>query len=180
MIKGVTFFSAVDSNLLGSCFAAVFGKLPSVHIDGSVFFLHTSADTKISDVALCSVESAARLNPSKRVIVYSNTWEDSLFRELPGNVYITPLDIFGIFEDYPSYRNWYKSRVWMSGFSINNLANALRLVILHARGGSYLDTDVLTLRKLSKIHSNAIGVESIVNSTVTLNSAIFANFKKSN
>ena len=157
----------------------VFGKLPSVHLDGSIFFLHTSADTQISDVTLCSIESAARHHPSKRVIIYSNTWSEGLFRELPGNVYVTPLDVLAIFENYPAYTQWYKSRVWMLGFSINNLANALRLVVLHAKGGYYLDTDILVLRSLVGVHNNSIGVESIVNDSVVINSAILAKFEKS-
>ena len=156
----------------------IFGKLPSIHRDGSIFLLHTSVDTDISDVTLCSVESAARNNPSLDVIIYSNSWNESLFVELPGNVHVTPLNVLEIFEEYPEYLQWYKSRVWMSGFAINNLANALRLVLLHAKGGYYIDTDILVLRSFVDIPSNSLGVELVINGSVVINSAIMANFDK--
>jgi len=156
----------------------LFGKLPSIHRDGSIFLLHTSVDEDISDVTLCSVESAARTNPSLDVIIYSNSWNESLFDELPANVHVTPLNVLEILEEYPEYTQWYKSRVWMSGFAINNLANALRLVILHAKGGYYIDTDILVLRSLLDIPSNSLGVELVINGSVVINSAIMANFDK--
>ena len=35
-------------------------KLPPIHTRNSIFFVHTSAEEKISDVARCSIESTAR------------------------------------------------------------------------------------------------------------------------
>ena len=59
-------------------------KLPKVHVKNSIFFLHTSAEKEISNIARCTIESAARYNPSTRIIVYSNAWneDDTIIRRL--------------------------------------------------------------------------------------------------
>ena len=49
-------------------------KLPTIHTRNSIFFLHTSAEEKISDIARCSIESAARKNPGRRIVVVAEAF----------------------------------------------------------------------------------------------------------
>lgn len=160
-------------------------KLPKVHVKNSIFFLHTSAEKEISNIARCTIESAARYNPSTRIIVYSNAWNEDDTIAIHPNVYVTSYNISEIFQEYPSFTKWYHSRVWKTGYPVNNLANALRLVILHqSGGGTYLDTDVLVLRGFDALGPNSIGIEELnkdnENIFITVNSAVMVNFEQSN
>ena len=52
--------TAIMLMLLGLFLRLALAKLPAIHKRNSIFFVHTSAEEKISDVARCSIESAAR------------------------------------------------------------------------------------------------------------------------
>eukprot|EP00005_Dracoamoeba_jomungandri_P010923 CAMPEP_0174277264 /NCGR_PEP_ID=MMETSP0439-20130205/60833_1 /TAXON_ID=0 /ORGANISM="Stereomyxa ramosa, Strain Chinc5" /LENGTH=162 /DNA_ID=CAMNT_0015369565 /DNA_START=76 /DNA_END=561 /DNA_ORIENTATION=+ len=41
--------------------------------------------------------------------------------------------------------NWFQSNKWKGEFSVNNLSNALRLVLLYKYGGVYFDTDMVSV-----------------------------------
>jgi len=166
----------------------VVAKLPDVHVKNSIFFLHTSAERDILNISRCAIESAARKNPSTRIIVYSNAWNENDIVSLHPNVFLTTYNISEIFQGYPTFTQWYSSRLWKTGYPVINLADALRLVILHqSGGGSYLDTDVLVLRNFDSVTSNAVGIENVIKSVngkgdtvmndVTVNSAILVNFE---
>ena len=163
-------------------------KLPTIHTRNSIFFLHTSAEEKISDIARCSIESAARKNPGRRIVVYSNGWPVRKISIIHPNVYVTRYNVSEILEDYPFFLSWYHSSKWKQGFPIVNLADALRLVILHqSQGGTYMDLDMLSFQSLGIVGDNAIGVETmhsvqksptVDSDKFTVNSAILANFNE--
>eukprot|EP00943_MAST-04B_sp_MAST-4B-sp1_P004100 g4100.t1 len=161
----------------------VIAKLPDIHLKGSIFFLHTSAESSISNIARCAIESAARSNPSRRVIVYSNGWKQDEVVGIHTNVYFSTYNVLDIFEGYPQFLNWYRSSLWKLGYPVNNLSNALRLVILHQSGGTYMDTDIISLKNLDTLAPNSIGVENMQqlgDDEIIVNSAVMANFETSN
>ena len=157
-----------------------------------VFFVHTSSETELSMVASCAVESAARFNPNKRVVLHSNTWTKSAISHLSPNVMIKRFDLESLFAHTP-LEKWFRHVArWKKGFPLNNLSNGIRLAILLKEGGTYLDTDMIVVKPFSQnLYRNAVGVEADEGELadvlhmkndygMNVNTAAFLNFDRQN
>lgn len=51
-----------------------------------IFFVHTSMEKSPGIMESCAIESASRQNPSKRIVVYSNAYQDTKLKILGSNV----------------------------------------------------------------------------------------------
>ena len=132
---------------IGLLFAVGASLLPLASTQGSSLF--TSSE-KSSRWLSCAVESAARLNPDKRVVLHSNTWTDQAVRHLPPNVRIQRFNLPGLFHGTPLL-GWFRNIArWKKGFPLNNLSNGIRLAMLFKYGGTYLDTDMIVVKNLAQ------------------------------
>ncbi|KAM5289163.1 lactosylceramide 4-alpha-galactosyltransferase [Ctenodactylus gundi] len=154
------------------------GPTSGAPAEGTIFFLETSGSTDPSFLFACSVESAARAHPERRVAV--------LMRGLPPappaparpglaplrcfpNVRLRPLELGRLFRGTP-LAAWHAAGpgLWEPHRSAV-LSDAARLALLWKAGGVYLDTDVIVLRSLRPLR-NALGAQS----RYVLNGAVLA------
>ena len=54
---------------------------------------------------------------------------------------------------------WYKRGAWRKGYVLNNLSNAIRLILLARHGGRYYDLDVLHVRGVPATVHNVVALE---------------------
>ena len=123
-----------------------------------IFFLDSSGDrNEPYFLTLCAVESAALQNPGHDVHVYSNAFDTQTWSHISSHIKVLPFEPLiwmgseASARDFDAMRQWYLSDASAKGFAINNIANAMRLVLLYKHGGTYLDTDVLSLKPLSSL-----------------------------
>uniref|UniRef100_H3A0X3 Alpha 1,4-glycosyltransferase domain-containing protein n=2 Tax=Latimeria chalumnae TaxID=7897 RepID=H3A0X3_LATCH len=125
---------------------------------GKVLFVETTDRLDPSPLAACAIESAARTYLDREVHFYmkgikEETLEEQirqhktlqLLSQLK-NVQIQPLDFVSLFEGTPLLA-WYKERQpEREQYAIHILADACRLVLVWKYGGTYLDTDIISLQ----------------------------------
>ncbi|XP_060691016.1 lactosylceramide 4-alpha-galactosyltransferase-like [Hemiscyllium ocellatum] len=146
-------------------------KCPHPSTDPGIMFLQTSSQLNPSSLAMCGIESAARLNPNKPVYYFMKAFNGNIsayrdpeyngIRLLSSfkNVIILPLNPKELFNNTP-LAGWYekvdpsKERYWF-----HVLADGCRLALLWKYGGIYLDTDIISLKPLE--FQNFIGAESV-------------------
>jgi FkbM family methyltransferase len=123
-----------------------------------IFFLDSSGDrNEPYFITLCAVESAAVQNPGHEVHVYSNAFDTQTWSHVSSHIKVLPFEPLiwmgsdASARDFDAMRQWYLSDASAEGFAINNIADAMRLVLLYKHGGTYLDTDVLSLKPLSSL-----------------------------
>ncbi|XP_060689949.1 alpha-1,4-N-acetylglucosaminyltransferase-like [Hemiscyllium ocellatum] len=139
------------------------------------FFLQTSSELNPKPLVMCSIESAARLNPNKPVYFFMKalTGNVSAFREpeykaIPllssfKNVIILPLNFKELFNNTP-LAGWYeKADPSKEVYWIHVLSDACRMTSLWKYGGIYLDTDVISIKPLE--FGNFIVAESEIHSS---------------
>ena len=131
-----------------------------------LFFLDSSADAHAPSFNFrCSVESAVRHNPGHDVRVYSNGLDPEAWHNVSTRITVEPFDPIQWMHEAAArdesgvlreVQQWYRDRAFETGYPFNNLANAMRLVLLYGRGGTYLDTDVLSVKPLSSLEGHNI------------------------
>jgi hypothetical protein len=143
----------------------------------NIFFIRTSAEQRLSQADTCAVSSAASHNRDARVYVLSNSiaqCDAVLQREQP-QVSVLRFRYEHAFANLTGLQEWHSAALWMGDFQENNLGNALRLALLFAYGGVYLDSDILTLRPLDVAQQNGRIVATVgLESAEYLNNAVLA------
>ena len=116
----------------------------------NIFFLHTSSEKTLGPFQRCAVESAARFNPEATVTVFSNSLkrEPLLSLGLGPNVRLERFSYDAEFSAVsPELAAWFHAGSWAAGgYCHVNLADALRLALLYSRGGTYFDTDMVSVK----------------------------------
>ncbi|GCC21225.1 hypothetical protein chiPu_0019692 [Chiloscyllium punctatum] len=125
-----------------------------------IMFVQTSGELNPSPLTMCSVESAARLNPDKPVYFFMTAFNDDIskyqepeYKGIPllssfKNVIILPLNPKELFNSTP-LAGWYeKIDPSKETFWFHVLADGCRLALLWKYGGIYLDTDVISIKPL--------------------------------
>ncbi|XP_020391314.2 lactosylceramide 4-alpha-galactosyltransferase-like [Rhincodon typus] len=146
-------------------------KHPHLSTQPGIMFLQTSSQLNLSPLAMCGIESAARLNPNKPVYFFMiafngnvSAYREPEYETIPllssfKNVVILPLKPRELFSDTP-LAGWYekvdpsKERYWF-----HVLADGCRLALLWKYGGIYLDTDIISIKPLD--FRNFVGAESV-------------------
>ncbi|XP_077193968.1 lactosylceramide 4-alpha-galactosyltransferase [Paroedura picta] len=135
----------------------------------NVYFVETSEQLKLNFLLMCSVESAARVHPEARIIVFIKGFANYNFtlRKQLGISFLTcfnntefkALDMKDLFMDTP-LADWYAvaQHRW-EPFFVPVLSDACRLAIMWKFGGIYLDTDFIVLKSLKNL-SNVLGTQS--------------------
>ncbi|XP_069755461.1 alpha-1,4-N-acetylglucosaminyltransferase-like isoform X1 [Narcine bancroftii] len=129
-------------------------------MESRIMFVETTDNMEPTPLAVCAVESAAHQNPDKQIYYFMKGFSGNLSQyplpEYRGihllssleNVVILPLNAMELFEGTP-LKSWYlkvnpeKEKYWIRVFS-----DACRLALIWKYGGTYLDTDIISLRPL--------------------------------
>ncbi|XP_067850865.1 alpha-1,4-N-acetylglucosaminyltransferase-like [Heptranchias perlo] len=135
-------------------------NLPNPTTKSGIIFVETTDKVEPTPLAVCSVESAARLNPDKRIYYFMKGFSGNLtqyphpeYAGIPllssmSNVVLLPLNVSALFEDTP-LKDWYqKVNPDLERFWIHVLADGCRLALLWKYGGIYLDTDIISMKPL--------------------------------
>ncbi|QQR93511.1 hypothetical protein IPJ91_03665 [bacterium] len=132
-------------------------------IPKTIFFIHFDSGKDLSLITYLAIKSAIEANQDCEVILYTDN------KSLPGDWgrAITKIHNLKVM-DIPSFdkiRN-----VEYAKLSFAHKADILRLQILYATGGIYLDTDVISNRPFFGLIDDLLGSQasSIMNSTVIL------------
>ena len=64
------------------------------------------------------------------------------------NVIFAKVDLAGLVARTHVAKMWARGHVSGRGFSLNNMSNVLRIVLLLKFGGTYFDSDVISVRQL--------------------------------
>ncbi|XP_059806165.1 alpha-1,4-N-acetylglucosaminyltransferase-like isoform X1 [Hypanus sabinus] len=134
--------------------------IPNKVFKAGIMFLESTDNLKLMPLAMCSVESAARLNPDKQIYYFMKGFSGNLSQypetEYRGihllskmkNIVILPLKPIELFKDTP-LESWYqKVNPEREKYWAHVLADGCRLALLWKYGGIYLDTDIISLRSL--------------------------------
>lgn len=116
-----------------------------------IWLVETSGRSKLTPGELCAVESAARHNPSATVYLMLtsprlNPVDSELLASLP-NVQPRYLDLDSLFHGSPLEAVWTSGRIHASSWPVSHLSDCVRFLLLHDYGGTYLDTDVISLKR---------------------------------
>ncbi|CAG0924562.1 unnamed protein product [Notodromas monacha] len=123
----------------------------------SIYLLETSGRQFLSPKQLCCVESAARYNPKKQIVVLSTadallypTLATSIARN-HSNIIFRRVDVAEAFRNSPLKSMDINSTLKQSMFVTEHTSDLLRLVLLYEHGGTYMDFDMIVLKELPKV-----------------------------
>ena len=121
----------------------------------NIFFIRTSAEKVLNPVDSCAVASAVEHNPDANVMLLSQYLTCKALRRvsLSPMLRLVRFHYSDAFASTPGLAAWFTSNVWKGDFYRNNLGNALRLALLFDFGGSYFDTDMLSLASTADLSS---------------------------
>ena len=136
-----------------------------------IFFLETSGEPCLTPRQMCSIESAARMNPQMKIILYTNV-DLSANRSVSHRVNAhgnrrdcsIMSETLSELENVEVIRSNLKDQLRGTPFSgrLNesryphvHLSDMLRIVLLERLGGLYLDLDVVVLRPLHCLNNTA-------------------------
>ena len=137
---------------------------PGVNLDGAIFFLETSGRVFHTPKELCAVESAARHNPGRTVVMGTsssyllNTPVHVAVASRHKNVHFVRFNFSSLALKTP-LKNWLVDRadhpLRKSRTGVEHLSDIMRVVVVYVFGGIYMDTDMIVLKSLNSIE-NAI------------------------
>ncbi|XP_052899434.1 lactosylceramide 4-alpha-galactosyltransferase-like [Anopheles moucheti] len=147
----------------------------ALHRYSSIYFIETSAPFKhvvtIEPRQACAIESAARANPRRKVIVLFASWKEitdpgrvrfpglPTLAQLP-NVHFRWLNLERFAQGTPVEQVIRSDKLYQRADGAEYLSEILRLVLLYKYGGIYLDLDVVTLKTLNFYNPNFFGAET--------------------
>ncbi|XP_078523929.1 alpha-1,4-N-acetylglucosaminyltransferase [Lissotriton helveticus] len=136
-------------------------KLENILKPGTgIIFLETSDRLEPRPLVSCAVESAARIYPERPVVflmkgLVNHTVEETnrtleAFTLLSAihNVFIFPLDMETLFEDTPLLPWFIKVNYTGEKHWLHISSDASRLAIIWKFGGIYMDTDIISIRRI--------------------------------
>ncbi|KAI8921051.1 nucleotide-diphospho-sugar transferase [Powellomyces hirtus] len=129
-------------------------------IPKNIYFLHFNPVFTMYRY-VCSIESAARLNPNHIITVFAKNvtdldrtldkWRAVVGDQMGSRVKVKRIDYTTYFQETPLEPWWKEGRWRQSHWVGQNLGNALRLAIVYKEGGVYLDMDIISLNPLDNI-----------------------------
>lgn len=139
----------------------------------NVFFIDTRETTEnvtLTARQACAVESAALSNPDLKVFFLYASRERSLNLTITSevdailsypNVFINYLNMQELSIKSPMESFFRTQRLAKSAFKVEHTSDVLRLLLLWKYGGTYLDTDMIVMKKLDSVASNYACVQDI-------------------
>ncbi|XP_043557740.1 alpha-1,4-N-acetylglucosaminyltransferase-like [Chiloscyllium plagiosum] len=135
-------------------------NVSNIIVESGIMFVETSDKVEPTPLTVCSVESAAWLNPEKRIYFFMKEFSGNLtqypqpdYAGIPllssiSNVDVLPLNPTELFEDTPLIAWYQKVNPNAERYWTHVLADGCRLALLWKYGGIYLDTDIISLKPL--------------------------------
>jgi lactosylceramide 4-alpha-galactosyltransferase len=119
-----------------------------------IFIESNEHGTYLTDRQLCSIESAAKHNPTAQVLVKSLKAQikyDELFQKYP-NIKLETIKIEDAIKNTP-LENWWKNNHMSNDpyTRISHTSDGLRYALLYKHGGIYADLDTITLKSLEPL-----------------------------
>ncbi|XP_041035238.1 alpha-1,4-N-acetylglucosaminyltransferase-like [Carcharodon carcharias] len=143
-------------------------NVPKRIMEPGIMFVETSDKVEPTPLAACSVESAARLHPDKRVYFFMKGFNGKLsqypqpnYTGIPllsaiSNVVLLPLNLTELFENTPLHEWHQKVNPDLEMYWLHVLADGCRLALLWKYSGVYLDTDIISMKSLPFINFTAL------------------------
>ncbi|XP_058056536.1 lactosylceramide 4-alpha-galactosyltransferase-like [Anopheles bellator] len=156
-------------------FLRVFDASDELQLYSNVYFIESSSPfnpfVTIDARQACAIESAARANPRKNIVVLFASWSeftDSGQLHFPDirllsqfkNLYFRWLSLDSFAKGTPLEEVIQSERVHNHKNGAAYLSEILRLLLLYRVGGIYLDLDVVTLKPLEFSNPNFFGAET--------------------
>ncbi|GCC31879.1 hypothetical protein chiPu_0010339, partial [Chiloscyllium punctatum] len=125
-------------------------NVSNIIVESGIMFVETSDKVEPTPLTVCSVESAARLNPEKRIYFFMKEFSGNLtqypqpdYAGIPllssiSNVDVLPLNPTELFEDTPLIAWYQKVNPNAERYWTHVLADGCRLALLWKYGGIYL------------------------------------------
>ena len=126
--------------------------------DDNIFFIETRDNIdSIPGRTICALESAQRHNPKSKIFFimdHKTNFNPNNNRELNRikNLNIVISDFNDIVKDTAIEKTWY-NMTKKEGYFLHNISDVLRLVLLYKFGGTYMDTDIITVKPLPDIRN---------------------------
>ncbi|XP_038671661.1 alpha-1,4-N-acetylglucosaminyltransferase-like isoform X3 [Scyliorhinus canicula] len=129
-------------------------------VEPGIIFVEATDKVEPSPLAVCSVESAARLNPEKKVYYFMKGLSGKLsqyphpnYTGIPllsaiSNVVLVPMNVPELFENTPLDKWYQKVNPELEKYWIHVLADGCRIALVWKYGGIYLDTDIISIKPL--------------------------------
>lgn len=146
----------------------------------SIFFIETSGEACLTARQACSVESAARQNPSLEVVVYAEAnriRDDGTLGKTAGQRRSCPVthgvlsnyenirthrgDLLELLKGTPLWRLVEKNSLKRSKHQLIHRSDAVRVAVLWKSGGVYLDLDCVVLRPLHCLENTLGSIDFI-------------------
>ncbi|CAH1408177.1 unnamed protein product [Nezara viridula] len=143
----------------------------------NVFFVETSCAfqssvkpgfLQLSKRQACAIYSTAVLNPKHRIIIvhtcplikdYSQRWKEDWPELLSlGNVGVVEAKIPWLLSETP-VASLLDGRLNRSAYPVEHTSDLVRFAVLYKYGGTYLDTDIISIRPLDDLGHNYIGAQ---------------------
>jgi hypothetical protein len=135
-------------------------KIQTNSSEDNVIFIESNSTRKYFRLRdLCSIESAAKNNPTSEILVFSiNAVMSNLFLlEKYKNIRFKQLNLSQLFQNTVMHEFWFQNKISKAQapyYREAHLGDALRLHLLHKYGGFYSDLDTITLKDLSVLKLN--------------------------
>lgn len=145
----------------------------------NIFFIRTSGSQKTNEKQFhigsrqaCAIESAARQNPKQNIFVLLVDTDDldanngleqiltSTVLSHYSNIYFICTTLDEVARDTIAY-NWLKTgKIMDTWFVVNNIADVIRLLVLFKYGGTYMDTDIISMQNIDIFGNNFAAAEA--------------------
>lgn len=121
-----------------------------------IFFHETSGRNYLNVKQCCAVESAAKNNPTRPVLIFLHADKLNYSRpfisvlEQYDNVIVVLLNETEYFSDTP-LEKWYLENEWRTSFfKVVHMSDYVRMLTIYKGGGFYMDLDYITLKPLDE------------------------------
>ncbi|XP_023321906.1 lactosylceramide 4-alpha-galactosyltransferase isoform X2 [Eurytemora carolleeae] len=125
-----------------------------------IWMVETSGRVKLTGRELCALESAALHNPNQIIyfLLTNPRLEDLPWNLEYPNIHFRYLHLDNFFHETPLGNIWKSGQLRSSNWPVSHLSDLVRYLLLYEYGGTYLDTDVISLRNLPNF-TNFAGIE---------------------
>ncbi len=113
------------------------------------------AQSSLSRMACCALHAAETLNPRSTLTVHTNNPQLSIAPSCSRRAAIRTFRPPALFDGTP-LSGWAPHESSCHGHGGEQLADAIRLAVLHRHGGAYFDLDMLLLRDLTELPQAAV------------------------
>ncbi|CAI5775408.1 Hypothetical predicted protein [Podarcis lilfordi] len=126
----------------------------------SIIFLETTDHLQPPPLVLCSVESAARIYSDRAIFFFMQGLNNSTmtdfkltspslsFLSAMKNVFLFPLEMDILFQDTPLFRWYHQVNATQEKNWVYIISDAIRLAMVWKYGGTYMDTDVISIQPI--------------------------------